>query len=300
MGAFRGVFYTRESGAVIPVTNDHELITFNVEEIPVMRGDGTVSTARLTIGNLNVVNEGIINNVIVLHKKSSETDYKQVAVFATEWKGTGNGGVFDVPGIDWIEDGITHDFRVFFTNADSEPAIEDGSGDVWGDDIFLQALNVVFDGYPDLSEYPAATGLLVVNAQDPDGGVSGDQPSPIPPSGIAKLQWDDMRLKPTGTYEMADGSQKIIYDYQWRNLRGYRVYMIILNSRESWPSKEVPTDNEPNGTWYKVAETKDNYVEIDCPRDKYVGFYVVCLMKLAAPSPIDSIPQLSYGQYSSE
>lgn len=276
--------------------NDVSDMAMEVQENAIENKSGTVSNAEINLSNIDLI-AGKITDIIVEHKLSSEGTWKNAGSFSVDWSGYDNSGTFVLPNMTWNEDGIDHDFRLYFLNSVGEKAVQDSDDAVIGGDAgYLQDLNVTFNGYSDIDEYASVIGLDILNASTGEAGTFV-APYLLPLNGIARLEWDDMTQKGTiNNHPLANGSTATITPSMWKNLSGYFVWMYL--SSTAAPANEYPDPDEPNGNWYLVLETKSNSAEIDVPKDKVIAFYVGCKMRLAVPGG-SSTPttRLGYTQY---
>jgi len=282
--------------AITARTNDISQMTFQVDEEVVEVGDKTISNAKISITNVDLI-QGRISAVIVEHKLSSNSVWDSVLTIGVEWEGDDNTASIIVNNMDFDSDNpIEHDFRVYFQNPDGELAIQDSDESVIGGSAgYLQELNVEFNGYADLAEYPEVVDLVVSNASNIDGG-TWSAPAKLPENGIARVSWKDMKtMGDVSNHPFANGSTGNVTVSQWKNLIGYKVF-IYIGSTDA-PSHLYPDPNEGNGDWFLIGKVKDNYLEVDCPKDKKFAFYACCILKLSGSSSTDPINELPYTEY---
>ena len=101
-------------------------------------------------------------------------------------------------------------------------------------------------------------------------------------------------------HPLADGTTSTVTVTQWKNTVGYKVFMYIANQTTgSAPADEWPNPSEPsaNGTWYLVAETQDNYAEIDCPKVRKIAFWVGAVIRLSDTSNTAGIEKVPFTSY---
>jgi len=297
-----GMFRVPEAGALIPYTNDVTGMTMQVTEDAVETGTSTLSNAIIDLSNVDIVMSGAqITEVILQHKLSSAGTWDYANSYNVNWLGYDNTAKFIYGPVSWSLSGIEHDFRVYFQNADGQLAVQDSDGQVVGVDVFLSDVDVAFNGYDDLAEYPEVLDLRATNATDEEGGTYST-PATIPGSGIIRLEWKNMLKQATDltNHPHADGSTATVTVAQWKNTIGYKVFMYIaVPVTGSAPANEYPDPSEPsaNGTWYLVGETQNTYMEIDCPKAEKLAFWVGAVLRLSDSSDTDPIPKLSFDEY---
>jgi hypothetical protein len=301
-----GMFRVPDAGAIVPLTNDVSGMTILVTEYAVESGTGpTASKAVIDISDVDIVASGaVISEVIIQHKLSSEGTYANVGTHGVEWSGLDNVGKFTWGPVDWSLSGIEHDFRAYFQNSDGQLAIENVGGGTIGLDVYLSVSGVEFNGFDDLAEYPEVLDLVGDNASDIEGGTFAD-PSIIPSNGIIRLAWKDMKTHNIDepNHPFADGSTDPVSVVQWKNIVGYKVFMYIaVPVTGDAPLNPYPNYNESasRGTWYLVGDTQDNFLEVDCPKDDKISFWVGAVLGRTIddiPSATTPIPKIKYLQY---
>jgi hypothetical protein len=296
------MFRVPDSGAIIPLTNDVSGMTIAVTEDAIDAGTSTTSSAVVDISNVDIVASGaVISEVVIQHKLSSAGTYENVGTYGVEWEGSDNTGKFIYGPVAWSLSGIEHDFRAYFQNSDGQLAVQDSDSQVIGLDVYLEDTNVTFNGFDDLSEYPEVLDLVGDNASDIEGGTFAD-PSIIPSNGIIRLAWKDMTTHAGATpnHPFADGTTGPVSQWQWKNLTGYKVFMYIaVPVTGSAPASVYPDPSEPaaNGTWYLVGDTQDNFLEVDCPKNDKIAFWVGAVIRLDTPSATVPIPKIKFKEY---
>jgi len=298
-----GMFRVPEAGAIIPYTNDVSGMTMQVVESGLQTGQSTVSSAIIDISNVDIVTSGAaITEVILQHKLSAAGAYDNVGTYNVNWYQADNTAKFVYGPISWNLSGIEHDFRAYFQNSDGQLAIQESDDQVIGLDVFLDDTDVIFNGFADLSEYPEVLDLVADNASSIEGGTFSS-PAVIPGNGIIRISWKDMKTQAVDlgpNHPHADGSTGTVTVEQWKNTIGYKVFMYIaVPVTGAIPSNEYPDPSESaaNGTWYLVADTQDNYCEIDCPKADKISFWVGAVIRLSAPSSTIEIAKLPYELY---
>jgi len=299
--AFVGMFQIPEPGVAIAKINSFADCTMEVSEEIDYSGKRIISIAQIDITNVDIT-EGTISSVIIETKKNSESTWRILPAFSVSWTGSDNSGQFFVKDMQFDDNGITHDFRAYFLNIDGEKAYDLVTGKTIGVATpsgagYLED-SCIFNGRDDLVQHPAVLNLKATNANITEGG-NYNAPAHIPNNGIIRLEWDNMKVKGTITnHPFADGIQRFISGKQWRTIEGYVVYIYIAVL--AGPTNEYPVQPEvdaANGTWYVVGETQNTFIEIDCPKNKKVAFYVACKAPFpSAPTVITStrIPFLQY------
>jgi hypothetical protein len=297
-----GMFRVPEAGAIIPVTNDASNMTMQILEDAVDSATGTTSSAIINFSNVDILTSGAsITEVIIQHRFAGIGNYDNVGTYNVNWTGEENVDVFVYGPVAWNLSGIEHDFRAYFQNSDGQLAVQT-NGDVIGIDVFVEDINVEFNGFPDLSEYPEVLDLVADNASDVEGGTFAE-PAIIPANGIIRLAWKDMRTQDVdlGPHPMADGDTDTVTVIQWRNTIGYKIFMYIaVPVTGNKPTDEWPNPDEPaaNGTWYLVGETVDHFTDIDCPKADKICFWVGAVLgRLDGDSKTIDIPKAKYKEY---
>jgi hypothetical protein len=295
-----GMFRVPEAGALIPYVNDVSAMTMQVLESGIQVGNGTLSNAIIDISNVDILTSGAqITEVILQHYS---TDWLVANTYNVNWTNVDNTGKFVYGPVSWSISGIEHDFRAYFQNGDGQLAIQESDGQVIGIDLYLEDLDVTFNGFNDLAEYPEVLNLVATNTTNSEGGTYA-APSVIPGNGIIRLSWKDMKTQAVDltNHPMADGpSSHTVTVEQWKNIVGYKVFMYIaVPVTGAEPSNYYPDPGEPsaNGKWYLVAETQDNYAEVDCPKAEKIAFWVGGVIRLSAPSNTIDIAPLPYEIY---
>jgi hypothetical protein len=299
-----GMFRVPEAGAIIPYTNDVSAMTMQVLEDVIQTGTGTISSAEISISNVDIVTSGAaITEVILQHRSPAGSgDYNNVGTYNVQWYAADNTDKFIYGPVSWSLSGIEHDFRVYFQNADGQLAIQDSDDQVIGTDVYLSDTAVEFNGFADLSEYPEVLNLVADNASSTEGGTFSS-PAVIPGTGLIRISWKDMKTQEVdlSDHPLADGQTATVTVEQWKNTVGYKVFMYIaVPSTGSAPASEYPDPSEPgaNGTWYLVGETQDNFLEIDCPKSDKIAFWVGAIIRLTTgESDTDTIPKADYDLY---
>lgn len=272
----------------IPVFASIQGVNLTVNETTIDDGDEITSVANINITNVDL-SAGRINVIVIDRKLSSDSEYERVGSFDVRWQGNDNSGKFLIAGMAWNHTGVDHDFQIMFMDSEGNFAI-DGNGDI----AVLVAENITFDGVPDLADYPAVTGIIVPNATDTQVGDYSD-PNLIPPGGIARIEWNDMKLAgDVEDHPLVNGGTSNISAHQWKIIKSYIVLIYITETGH--PQESYPTSSETNGDWYFLTETPYTYAEVSVPQGKRIGFYVCCRTKLAGESSIADIPTLSYEQ----
>ena len=299
-----GLFRVPDAGAIVPLTNDVSGMTIAITEDVIESATSTSSSAIIDITDVDIVASGAaISEVVIQHRLSDPPGgtYANIGTYNVEWSGENNLGKFVHGPVSWSLSGIEHDFRAYFQNADGQLAVQSSDSQVIGLDVFLEATNQPFNGFDDLSEYPEVLDLVGDNASDIEGGTFAD-PSILPSNGIIRLAWKDMKTQAVdiANHPFADGSQDPVTVAQWKNTVGYKVFMYIaVPVTGSIPTDLWPNPDEPaaNGTWYLVGDTQDNFLEVDCPKDEKISFWVGAIIRLDTPSATIPIPKIKYPQY---
>lgn len=299
-----GLFRVPEAGAIIPYTNDVSAMTMEVLEESLQTGTGTTSSAEVSVSNVDIVTSGAaITEVILQHRcPAGSGDYDNVGTYNVQWFGLDNVDKFVYGPVSWNLSGIEHDFRVYFQNADGQLAIQESDDQVIGTDVYLSDTAVEFNGFTDLAEYPEVLDLVADNASSVEGGTFAT-PAVIPGTGVIRISWKDMKTQAIDlpNHPHADGTTVTVTVEQWKNTVGYKVFMYIaVPGTGSAPVNEYPDPSEPgpNGTWYLVGETQDNFLEIDCPKSDKISFWVGAVIRLATgESDTDPIPKADYTLY---
>lgn len=304
---FIGMFRVPDAGSIVPYTNDVLDMTLAVTEDAIESGTSTTSSAIIDISDVDIVTSGaVISEVVIQHKLSSAGTYENVGTYNVEWSGADNIGKFTYGPVAWSLSGIEHDFRAYFQNADGQLAVQDSDSLVIGLDVFLSGVNQPFNGFDDLAEYPEVLYLVGDNASDIEGGTFAD-PSVIPNNGIIRLAWMDMKTQAIDipNHPFADGSSGPVTVVQWKNVVGYKVFMYIaVPVTGALPASVFPDPYEPaaNGTWYLVGDTQDNFLEVDCPKNEKICFWVGAVLGRLTndvPSATEPIPKIKFLQYNS-
>lgn len=303
---FVGMFKSQDFGAKQPRTNDvgggAGEITFQVTEIAALQGKrGTTSQAEIDITNVDVV-FGQIKKIAVQHKKSADSDWRDVGTYAVNFVGNDNSAKIVIQNMEFELEGLDHDFRAWFLNSDDKFAVQDSDGKEIGVAAttgagFMQALSVTFNGVTDFAEYPAVTNLICINAAPSEGN---DIATPATlPRNIAQLAWNDMRESGalTNHPNAAGGTIASITKAQLRNISGYIVFMYISSGNE--PATEYPVETDANGgKWVRVkSDLKDNNIDIDCPEGKLVAFWVGFKIAEIVGSGTAAIDDIQYSDY---
>ncbi len=297
-----GMFRVPEAGAIIPYTNDATNMTIQITEDAVQTGTGTTSNAIIDISNVDILTSGAaITEVVIQHKLSSAGAYDNVGSYNVQWYGLDNTDKFVFGPVAWSLSGIEHDFRAYFQNADGQLAIQDSDDQVIGIDVFVEDVDVIFNGFDDLAEYPSVLNLVADNASSVEGGTFAS-PSVIPANGIIRLAWKDMKTQEAdiSLHPLADGSTDTVTVTQWKNTVGYKVFMYIaVPVTGSAPVNEYPDPTEPsaNGTWYLVGDVQDNFIEVDCPKADKICFWVGAIIRLSVESATVPIIKAKYDLY---
>jgi len=308
---FIGMFRVPEPGVTVPKITDISAATIVVTEIVELIGSRAFPRAKIDIGNVDIV-EGAITGVCIEYQLSTGTwqpdEVTIVSTFPVSWSGADQGGTFKIGGIQYVEEGLNSDFRVYFINTDGEKAVDLATGKVIGvaptaGAGWLEIDDVTFDGHPDLAEFPMVLDLRAVNASNTEGILSFTTPANIPNSGIMKLAWKDMKREIAKTaHPMANGTTANVPIEAWRKFDKYIVFMFIAAT--GIPSTTYPWSSETTGTWYAVAETANNFIDIDCPKNKKICFCVACKLWLSGDTTViggtsttAALPNIAYVTY---
>lgn len=287
---FVGVFRTPDEGGSIRVRlkgalESKTLPTMTCTEEVIEGGTAPVAIAALAISAISI-QEGTVVGVMI-HRSLNNSDWIPVPTFVIETPLTGNDATVTVrvANIPWSKRGVTNYFKAFLLNADGEVAwAHSGAGAGAAPSITADAS---FNGTTDVAEYPEVTGLLVANVGTTDGNAY-ETPTPLPTNGVARLQWDDMRLgHSSGTqnlyvpnYTTGARTSTAISNAKIQQLEGYVIFMFICLTAA--PTLFCPNNSATDttkGTWYKLAECTTNYYDVSVPRNKTVAFWVGCKMK---------------------
>jgi hypothetical protein len=306
MSAYVGIFEVPDFGKVIPKITSAAAIAMAVSEVCESQGIAVVANAVIAITNVDVEAGGEISHVIIEYKRNAESTWLAVPSFATRWYGNDQSGTFIVPNIPFKAAGIAMDFRAHFLNTDGQKAIDVVSGKEIGVAaatgygwIVPADTPVTFNGKTDVSEFPAVTNLVVDNGSAQSGTFGS--PAKIPLNAIARLSWDDMMQKGTlAAHPMCDGTTATITDVQWSKVSGYKVWMYIADgSTPAAPTNQFPVDAGDaavTGHWYLVGEPSGNGIEIDCPRNKKISFFVGAKLPLSEATGTRTT-KVDYAQY---
>lgn len=308
MSSYVGIFEVPDFGKAIAKITDASAIEMTVEEVCEAQGTTVVSNAVIAITDVDVESGGEISSVIIEYKRNSDSTWLCVPSFSVRWIGNNQTGTFIIPNIPFKASGINMDFRAYFLNSDGQKAIDV----VTGHEVGVVTPNgygyiepfatTEFNGKTDVSEYPSVTNLAIDNGSASSGTFGS--PAKIPLNAIARLSWDDMVQKTTtpalSPHLMCDGSTGIITDVQWSQVTGYKVWMYIADgSTPAGPTNHYPvnaSDAAVTGHWYLVSEPSGCSVEIDCPRNKKIAFFVGAKLPLSSATGTINT-KVDYSQY---
>ncbi len=303
---FIGMFRVPEAGAIIPYTNDATNMTMQITEDAIQTGTGTTSDAIIDISNVNILTSGAtITEVVIQHKLATISGYQNVGTYNVNWTGLYNTAKFIYGPVAWNMSGIEHDFRAYFQNADGQLAVQDSNDQIIGIDVFVEDVDVTFNGFDDLSEYPSVLNLIADNASSTEGGTFAS-PAVIPANGIIRLSWKDMKTQAIdlSPHQLADGDTTTVTVEQWKNTVGYKIFMYVAvpvtgsAPDDEWPN---PSEDSAHGIWYLVGETQDNFAEVDCPKVEKICFWVGAIIRLTTgESDTDIIPKARYNLYTNK
>ena len=247
------------------------------------KADHTTSFAVLSISSIDIV-QGEIKAIHVEHKRHDESVWKSAPKFPVSLSGYVSSQEVYIPDIEYeFYSGIFHDFRVQLLDGLERP-VSFTDGTVMGDVPqfgkisagWLEYGNVKFDGVEDLVTYAAATNVRMIGVgpvHDPNITQIGDSVTTIDKR-IARLHWDEMVDKSTtADHPHFDGNDYTVITNQWRNIQAYPSYIFVSHSGVS-PQYSYPNPTEPYGTWYKLGEPIDNYINVTLPQDKIFGFWI--------------------------
>ena len=237
---------------------------------------GNTGTLTTTSSNDDIL---LITNSGSLYGGSAAGTYLHYATFqcvnddgSNFWYDTtGNKGIFRIPDIAFDTIGIPYKIQVKFFNGDGQIAKNSG-----GSDIILTSAIVIFNGRPaELDNYAEVQNLEVANASNPEGG---DTPVQLPPGGIARLTWDDIRTMALDNvslfnHPLDDGTTGTISPEQMAQLNEYVIFMYMATT-SGLPTNEYPTIDDSNGEWKMVGRTQSTFMEVQCPKNKNIGFWV--------------------------
>lgn len=210
---------------------------------------------------------GILGKVDIFYKLSSSSDYNVLFSLSigddTPGYDKANGLLeTDFP-IELVDKPSTYDFKVFFFNPSSEPALNSSNDTITADDT-----SITFNGIPDLDEYIGVTGVEVSNSN-----AAGTK---VPTNEII-VTWDDMSNESAGTYEDASGSSVTVSENQLKNISSYIVYMYV-SAGTSPPSngENYPNKTETNGEWYMLdtIHSSQQRASLRVPQQKSVMLWI--------------------------
>ncbi|MHA2093016.1 MAG: hypothetical protein ACW98F_00035 [Candidatus Hodarchaeales archaeon] len=291
-----GLFQTPTAGYAVPqldltVGN----IGFQVEETIAGGSEQTTSIAKISVSDVTIQNSGAQISAIAIEHSLNDSDWEAAGMYDVKWDHTGSDytKAINIPGMSYrlgpAVSGIQHFFRGYFINPGGSLAIDSASTTIGPGGTYMTD-NDYFNGLPDTAELMEVTRLSATNGSNPEGG-SWAVPAVIPGNGIIRMEWDDMKTHRcyagngtcSNSHPTGDGSTEAdLPDNFWQKITTYDVYIYVGQSAA--PAVEYPDPSEANGAWYKVGETKNNYMEMDLPDGKKVSFWVGCKIKNYTPS----------------
>jgi hypothetical protein len=205
-----------------------------------------------------------------------EANYQNIGSFEVALSvGNDQTATIKVPNIPSISKGMYYDFELKYYNPDGQRAVDSGAS------VITSTVTAnEFDGISDLAEFVEVTGLVCANAANQEGDAG--TPSALPAGGLARLQWDDMKRFTRLTSHpiaapSASGAQTQstgdVSEAQIAGITEYVVFMFISTSGSA-PQCDWVRPVDANGTWYLIGRTSNNYMEIQCPKNKKIGFWV--------------------------
>lgn len=210
---------------------------------------------------------GILGKVDIFYKLSTSSDYNVLFSLSIGDDTPGYNretGLLETDfSIELVDKPSTYDFKAFFFNPSSEPALNSSNETITANDT-----SITFNGIPDLDEYIGVTGVTVSNSN-----AAGTK---VPTNEII-VTWDDMSDKPAGTYLDAAGSSVSVTGNQLRNISSYIVYMYV-SSGSSPPSnsENYPNKTETNGEWYMLdtIPSSQQRASLRVPQQKSVMLWI--------------------------
>jgi hypothetical protein len=170
------------------------------------------------------------------------------------------------------EKGKEYDFFVIFYNGIGVPAVvkimDEGTE---YEEVAKLRDRIEINGVPDLEEIFGVYNLRLMNEE------VGNTEAGKLANTFAKLEWLDFKKQERSFFGQTgatvfsgwDGTSALLTYEQAKKIEKYVIYMRVTDD-PTQPPYSYPADIP---TWYLVAETDTNTVEIRCPPSKYVAFY---------------------------
>lgn len=227
--------------------------------------------------------QGRIAYVETFYKNSDENDYKwrildsfafdeNLENVSLEISGVQNTQVQYRSSIILDYKPINYDFYCIFYNPFMEVALNGNAPlKVFDEDV-------LFNGIPDLEEYVEVPKLQAINCVDPEGGSL--------PGTWVLLEWEDLKILPNITSSefprllkngYTGSGVQVTYNMA-QTIYAYGVWMYVSDVNETPPiisgiegMNPVPADF---AGWYFMGDFTSPNASIQCPKSKWVGFWV--------------------------